>query len=202
VRQERPPPPVTISGGPASAGPPVLPEEEPARAPRARTRRGPLVLVALAVLATLGVADLRERAAADQAAAAEAERRRQAVDLVLSKDAEGSPAYEAATDSVTFRALLRVRNAGPRKVTITAVDLPGVLLLAPATLEVGRDRGLELRGRRSCADDLAPLLALDSLPLEVRTERGPEQFDLELGMTLLSGDAVRRACGTTRPGLT
>jgi hypothetical protein len=153
------------------------------------------------VLAALGVADLRERAVADEAARAEAERRRQAVQLEVSKDASGFPAYEAATDSVVFRTLLRVRNAGPRKVTITAVDLPGVQLLAPAVLEVGRDRGLELRGRRSCADDLPALLALDSLPLEVRTERGPEQFDLELGMTLLSGDAVLRACGSTRPGL-
>lgn len=201
MKQDRPPPRVTISGGAAPAGPPVLPEDELERAPRARPRRGPLVLVALAVLAALGVADLRERAAADQAAEAEAERRRQAVDLVLSTEPSGSPAYDAATDSVTFLALLRVRNDGPRKVTITAVDLPGVQLLAPATLEVGRDRGLTLRGQRSCSTDLAPLLDLDRLPLEVRTERGPEQFDLALGATLLSGDAVRRACGTTRPGL-
>lgn len=202
MTEQRPAPQVTISGGPAAAAPRDLLDTEPDRAPRpVRRRRTPFVLVGLALLAALGIADLSERSAADEAARAEAQRRRDAVQILLSKQAPGSAEYDAQTDSVTFRALLRVRNGGVRTVQITAVDLPGVQLLAPATLDVGRERGLELRGQRSCRDDLAPLLALDRLPLQVRTTAGREQFDLRLDGTLLDGDAVRRACGFTRPGL-
>ena len=203
MRQERPAPPVTISGGPGGVAPRDLPEPEPApeRERPVRRRRTPLVLVALAVLAALGVADLRERAAADEAARAEAERRREAVQLVVSTEASGSTSYDAKTDSLTLLALLRVRNAGVRAVQITAVDVPGMQLLAPASIEPGRERELTLRGQRPCRDRLEGLLVLDRLPLEVRNRTGPQSFELALGGSLLDGDALLRACGLSRPGL-
>jgi len=203
VKDPRPAPPVTVTGGPARAAhQDRLQEADQDRGPRpARRRRTPLVLVGLALLAALGVADLRERAVAQQAAQAEAERQRRAVVLELSAVPSASSSYEPGTDSVTFEVQLRVRNAGQRPVRINAVDLPGVQLLAPATLDVGRDRGLTLRGQRSCRNDLSALLDLDRLPLAVRTESGREQVDLVLGESLIHGDSIRRACGLSRPGL-
>lgn len=202
MRQDRPPPPVTIRGGPATAAPRDLPEVTPGSPPRrSRGSRAPLVLTGLVLVAAIGIAELRDRAAQAEAARAEAERARTAVVLELSAETSGSTSYDAATDSVTFLALLRVRNAGGGEVTIHAVDLPGVQLLAPATLDVGRERGLTLRGQRSCTDDLAGLLGLDTLPLEVRSSTGEQSVDLALGGPLLYGDAIRRACGVTRAGL-
>jgi hypothetical protein len=208
VKDPRPAPPVTISGGPAPAAGRDLPDARCQRQPdqdrepqRARTRRTPLVLVGLGLLAALGVAELQERRAAEEAARAEAQRRLEAVDLELTTVPSGSTSYEPGTDSVTFLVLLRVRNEGLRPVTVTAVDLPGVQLLAPATLEVGGERGLTLRGQRSCTYDVGALLDLDRLPLDVRTETGQKSVDLAIEGTLLYGDAIRRACGLSRPGL-
>jgi hypothetical protein len=150
-----------------------------ARGPRRRRRpsgppagRAPLVLTGLALLAALGIAELSQRAAETEAARAEADRARTAVVLELSGGTSQSTSYDAVTDSVAFVSLLRVRNAGQEEITITAVELPGVQLLAPATVGVGRERGLTLRGQQSCADDPAALADLDSLPLEVRTSTG------------------------------
>jgi hypothetical protein len=197
VKPDRPPPPVTISGGPAAAAPRELVVPSPTPPERSARSRAPLVLTGLALLAALGIAELSQRAAQTEAARAEADRARTAVVLELSGGTSQSTSYDAPADAVDFVVLLRIRNAGQGEVTVTAVDLPGVQLLAPATVGVGRERGLTLRGAQSCADDPAALAGLDSLPLEVRTSTGPQSVDLALGGPLLYGDAVQRTCGST-----
>lgn len=194
-------PPITITGGPASASPrdvldhgPDLDED-----PRGRRRRRTLaVLAGTGLLAVLvGGSELLDRRDRAEQARAQEVRDRAAVQLALPSEWDGTARYDPATDRISYEVLLDVRNEGPRAVEVLAVGLPGVQLGSPVPLSAGSTRALSLQGLYSCAGRGAEP-APESLPFQVMTEAGQRSVELPLPAGLFDTDPLAAECQRQR----
>ena len=159
-----------------------------------------VAVVGAGLLATLGVvAEVRDRQADAAAVRAQEHHEQQAVDLLLSDDWSGTSSYEPATDQLSYRVELSVRNDGPRDVQLLAIGLPGVQLGAPIELDAGRERPLSLEGSWSCgANDSSSQAAPTTVPFEVRTDAGPRYVDLPIPPGMFDTDPLADACDRAR----
>jgi hypothetical protein len=141
-------PPITITGGPASASSrdvldhgPDLDED-----PRGRGRRRTVAVLAgtglLAVV--LGGSELLDRRERAEQARAQEVRDRSAVQLVLPSEWDGTARYDEATDRIGYEVLLEIRNDGPRAVEVLAVGCRACSWAAPSRSARGA------RGRCPC----------------------------------------------------
>lgn len=202
----RPPPPVTIEGGPGWTLDPDLRETvdgAPGDDVSARPGRGRQV-TALLVAAALGFG----------AANLLAERRQNALedspDGVLSIDlAVQEPQYTsdlvARGDGVAVQATVVLRNTGPRTVALESAELVGTGYAADdlAGRRMAPDGSTSVRLLRPVrCDDLAPLGAVGPLRVRATTGAGTRITELRLdaqGIVWSAGFAGA-ACGLAPPG--
>lgn len=195
--EPRPPPPVTIRD-PArptrqaevlEAGP-----EGPA-GPGTWSRSQTLVAVALLAAAALLVAGLQVR---ERRAATAAQERRVAGQVLLQAEASGSISrFDAPSDTGDLRLRVRLRNDGPREVTVLAGDLAGFPVQDELSLRPGAEGTVRLRGTVNCPTRLRDAREAGTLVLQVRTSAGLRRTDVALDPPFRE-DVLSEACGYGR----
>ena len=203
----RPPPPVTIEGGPGWTLDPDLreavdaaPDDDDAAGRPGRGRQ----VMALLVAAAVGFA----------AASLLAERRQSALDDspdgVLSLDlAAQEPQFSsdlvALDDGLAVQASVVLRNTGPRAVALESAELLGTDDVADdvAGRRVAADGSTSVRLLRPIrCDDLAPIAAVGPLRVRATTGAGERSTELRVQTQELTFSAgfARAACGQSAPG--
>lgn len=190
-------PPVTVRdpSRPLQRGE-VLPEQQEPPAPRGDRRWGPVGVAAAVIAALLVVADVR----ADRRSA-ELERRLDGVVQVeLAAPGSYDGAYRPLSGEGTVELALRLRNAGPRPVTITGAE-QGQLRFSGEVLLAARTGTQLLRLTRSVpcpAGGRLPELEPEGRPLvlQVRTPAGRREAVLPDALPIGSlNEGVQAACG-------
>jgi hypothetical protein len=201
----RPPPPITIEGGPGwttdpTSGDTIVTEPDDA-APGRPGRRRQVTALLLAAALGFGAATLL------------AERRQSVLDAspdgvlsldVASREPQFSPDLVELDGGLAVQATVQLRNTGPRDIALEAVELEGTgfaaVDVAGRRLAADRVTAVQLLRAVRC-EDLAPLDSVGPLRVRATTGAGPRTAELRLGTQEFgfSASFARAACGLLSP---
>ena len=155
---------------------------------------GRWLVVAVLLVAVVGLVaggrELLER----RAAAAEERRLRAAVEVVLLEDRGAT--VSSAPQGYLLQAELRLRNDGPRRVEVSGGSWAGLALVRPVQLPSGGDRQVALGLEVACgADRPAPLAVDDDVELQVTTASTVRTVRLPVPDPPLDVAEAQRLCG-------
>ena len=207
---QRPPPPITIQGGPSGTVHVLSPDaasldtvegaSDDVGAGPGRGRRLTSLLVAAAV--GFGAATLlaeRRQSTLDASPAGVL-----SLDLALQEPHFSSDLVESG-GGAAVQAVVVLRNTGPRTIALESAELPGTGFAADdvAGRRVTPDSTTSVRLLRPIrCDDLAPLGSVGPLVVRATTGAGPRSTELrmETQSVAMSVHFARAACGLMAPG--
>lgn len=195
---ERPPPEVTVRD-PARPGQPVdvlvLGDDTPRQRPftRHRVTRGLALLGILAVVAT-GL-EVRERRVVQ-----ERERRDAAVVDLAVLPGDAVEVVGRVDDRLALRHTARLRNDGPREVTVLSGGIGAFGVVREVVLSPAEVGAVLLEQAVDCDGDRPAGGAATTMTLAVQTGAGVREVELELATPL--DDPAPRLCGAAPPGVT